>query len=47
MQLMQFVWIGNQIGDEGARMIGEGLKCNRALTELDLCGEAKREAKKR
>ena len=33
---MQFVWIGNEIGNEGARMIGDGLKCNSTLTELHL-----------
>ena len=30
---------GNEIGDEGARMISEGLKSNSTLTELDLRGE--------
>ena len=27
---------GNEIGDEGARMISEGLKSNSTLTELNL-----------
>ena len=32
-------WTGNDIGDEGARMISEGLKCNSTLTTLDLGGD--------
>ena len=33
-------WIGNNIGAEGAKMIGEGLKSNSTLTELDVsCDE--------
>ena len=30
---------GNDIGDEGARMISEGLKSNSTLTELNVYGE--------
>ena len=34
------MWTDNNIGDEGARMISEGLKCNSTLTELNLsCDE--------
>ena len=29
-------WTANEIGDEGARMISEGLKCNSTLTTLYL-----------
>jgi len=35
------VWTGNSIGREGARMIGEALKCNSTLTELNLSGDEK------
>ena len=34
-------WIGNQIGDEGAKRISETLKINTSLTELDLWGDEK------
>ena len=30
---------GNNIGDEGAKMISESLKINTTLTKLDLDGE--------
>ena len=33
-------WIGNKIGDEGAKTISESLKINTSLTELNLrCDE--------
>ena len=35
-------WIGNQIGDEGAKRISESLKINTSLTELDLIGDEKK-----
>ena len=35
----------NNIGDEGARMIGEALKSNSALTELNLGGGLKNKQK--
>ena len=34
-------WIGNGIGDEGAKTISESLKINTSLTELDLGGDEK------
>ena len=35
-----WMWIVNKIGDEGARMISEGLKNNSTLTKLNLsCDE--------
>ena len=34
-------WIGNTIGDSGARMISESLKCNSSLIELNLNGDEK------
>ena len=34
-------WIGNEIGDEGAKAIGESLKINTSLTSLDLYGDEK------
>ena len=35
-----YIWTGNNIGEEGARMISEALKINTTLTELDLhCDE--------
>jgi len=33
------IWIGNKIGDEGARMISDSLKINTTLTVLDLGGD--------
>ena len=30
---------GNRLGDEGAKMISEGMKSNSILTELNLGGE--------
>ena len=33
------IWKDNNIGDEGARMISDGLKCNNALTTLWLSGD--------
>ena len=35
--------IGNKIGDEGARMISEGLKSNSTLTYLNLYSDEKEE----
>ena len=35
--------IGNKIGDEGAKMISEGLKSNSTLTSLWLNGDEKEE----
>ena len=32
-------WIGNNVADEGARMISEALKCNATLTSLCLGGD--------
>ena len=32
-------WIGNQIGDEGAKTISESFKINSSLTELNLDGD--------
>ena len=37
--------IGNNIGDEGAAMISEGLKSNSTLTTLDLWSDEKEEYK--
>ena len=34
---------GRFIGDEGARMISEGLNCNNTLTYLDMCCDEKEE----
>ena len=34
-------WIGNGIGDEGAKRISESLKINTSLTELNLEGDEK------
>ena len=34
--IKQWKWTGNNIGDEGVKMIGEALMKNTALTELDL-----------
>ena len=34
-------WIGNEIGDEGAKAISESLKINTSLTELYLGGDEK------
>ena len=31
----------NNIGDEGGKIIGEGLECNSTLTELYLSGDEK------
>ena len=37
------IWTDNNIGDEGARMIGEALKTNTTLTKLHLwCDEMKK-----
>ena len=35
------LWIGNEIGDEGAKTISESLKINTSLTTLDLGGDEK------
>ena len=41
-------WIGNEIGDEGAKAISESLKINTSLTSLDLrCDEKIRNEKKK
>ena len=34
-------WIGNYIGDEGAKRISESLKINTSLTSLSLWGDEK------
>ena len=34
-------WIGNEIGDEGAKRISESLKINTSLTSLSLWGDEK------
>ena len=34
-------WIGNYIGDEGAKRISESLKINTSLTKLNLRGDEK------
>ena len=34
-------WIGNQIGNEGAKTIGESLKINTSLTSLNLVSDEK------
>ena len=39
MMINDGIWIENNIGDEGARMISESLKSNTALTTLDLGGD--------
>ena len=40
------IWTGNNIGDSGARMIGESLKTNTTLTKLNLrCELQKNEVK--
>ena len=41
-------WVGNKIGDEGAKTISESLKINTSLTTLHLSGDEKiRNEKKR
>ena len=41
-------WIGNQMGDEGAKRISESLKINTSLTKLNLaCDEKRRNEKER
>ena len=37
--MKQNEWIDNAIGDSGAEMISETLKCNSSLIELDLSGD--------
>ena len=39
--MINVIWTGNNIGDEGARMISEGLKCNSTLTKLNLRSDEK------
>ena len=34
-------WIGNKIGDEGAKAIGEALMINTSLTSLNLASDEK------
>jgi len=41
------IWTGNGIGDEGARMISERLKCNSTLTTLDLSCDEKNDKEER
>ena len=41
------IWTDNNIGDEGARMISEGLKCNSTLTTLYLGGDEKNDKEER
>ena len=38
---------GNEIGDEGAKMISEGMKSNSTLTSLDLGGEEEKQKEER
>ena len=40
-------WTENWIGDEGARMISEALKCNSTLTQLNLDGDEKEKIEER
>ncbi len=35
-------WIGNQIGDEGAKSLSEALKINTSLTSLNLGSDEKK-----
>ena len=35
-------WIGNNIGDEGAKMMSKGLKTNSSLTKLNLDSDIKK-----
>ena len=37
--IIWIIWTGNNIGDEGAKMISESLKINTTLTYLDLRGD--------
>ena len=39
-------WVDNKIGGEGAKTIGELLKKNSTLTELDLTGKERAERKR-
>ena len=39
MRIIYEVWLGNNIGDEGAKMIVEGLKRNNSLIALVLSSE--------
>lgn len=42
------LWLGNNISDEGAKMLSEGLKENTTLTSLNLKGKKKeKETKKK
>ena len=41
------MWTDNKIGDEGARMISEALKCNSTLTILDLYSDEKNDKEKK
>ena len=43
--MIQMKLIGNEIGDPGVKMIGEGLKSNSTLTTLDLSGDEKEQKK--
>ena len=47
MTIINIIWTGNNIGDEGARMISEALKCNSSLTELNLNGDEKNGKKRK
>ena len=39
IKIKMIEWIGNGIEDSGAGMIGEALKCNSALTQLNLASD--------
>ena len=41
MKMINEIWTDNEIGDEGARMISEGLKINSTLTKLNLESDEK------
>ena len=45
MKWYNWIWTGNNIGDEGARMLSEGLESNSTLTTLSLGGDEKEESK--
>ena len=37
--MMNWIWAGNGIDEEGAEMVCEALKCNSTFTKLDLGGD--------
>ena len=45
--MVNVTWTVNNIGEEGARMISEGLKCNSTLTELNLQGDEKNDKERK